>query len=119
VRDPYEVLGVPSGATPRDVQRAYRAAALRHHPDRSPAPDAAARFAEVSSAYQLLRDPERRRAYDARRAAFASAGAPLLRHVLEVFGRQLGGAGSRSAWDGDTLLVEGGGLRFKIRLGPA
>lgn len=65
MRDPYTVLGVPRDADAETVKRAYRAAALRDHPDRNPG-DAGAeeRFKSASEAYATLRDPEARRRYD-------------------------------------------------------
>jgi curved DNA-binding protein CbpA len=68
--DPYEVLGVPTLATIEDIHRAYRAVARRDHPDANPGdPEAAARFARATAAYDLLRDDARRRGYDLARAA--------------------------------------------------
>lgn len=53
--DPYEVLGVPRGATPEQIRRAYRRLVLLHHPDRNPNdPGATARFLRVSRAYQTI-----------------------------------------------------------------
>jgi len=62
--DYYEVLGVERGAAAEDLKRAYRKLALQYHPDRNPAPEAEARFKEVSEAYQVLSDPQKREAYD-------------------------------------------------------
>jgi DnaJ domain len=64
-RDPYRVLGVDTGASRQDVARAYRRAVQGAHPDARPAdPRAAARFRELTDAYDLLTDPARRAAYD-------------------------------------------------------
>ena len=63
--DPYQVLGVDPGASRQDIARAYRRAVQRTHPDARPAdPRAAARFRELTDAYDLLTDPARRAAYD-------------------------------------------------------
>jgi curved DNA-binding protein CbpA len=66
-RDPYDVLGVASSATVADIRLAYRKKAAAYHPDRNPAPDAAARFREAQEAYELLTDEDRRRAHDMKR----------------------------------------------------
>jgi curved DNA-binding protein CbpA len=66
-RDPYDVLGIASSATPADIRLAFRKKASIFHPDRNPAPDAAERFREAQEAYDLLIDEDRRRAHDARR----------------------------------------------------
>lgn len=66
-RDPYRILQVDPCAEHVVIQSAYRALARRYHPD-GDAPDAD-RMAELNRAYQLLRDPESRRRYDASRAA--------------------------------------------------
>lgn len=61
-RDPYEVLGLPTGATWRQIQRAYRKLAMRHHPDRNPGdPQAHERFKEINSAYEELKSQHFRR----------------------------------------------------------
>ena len=65
--DPYDVLGVASNADDADIRQAFRRLAARWHPDRNPAPEAAARFRDAQRAYELLSDPERRRAHDERR----------------------------------------------------
>ena len=65
MKDPYDVLGIEPGATLDEVKRAYRALAKELHPDANPDDTVAAnRFREVTEAYDLLSDPERRADYD-------------------------------------------------------
>ena len=63
-RDYYEVLGVSKGATEEVVRKAYRKKALEYHPDRNKSPDAEGKFKEVSEAYQVLIDSQKRAQYD-------------------------------------------------------
>ena len=63
-KDYYETLGVPRDATADDVKRAYRKLARKYHPDVSKLPDTEQRFKEVGEAYEVLKDVEKRAAYD-------------------------------------------------------
>jgi curved DNA-binding protein len=63
-RDYYEVLGVPRDASEEDIRRAYRRLARENHPDVNKAAGAEDRFKEVSEAYEVLRDAEKRDRYD-------------------------------------------------------
>jgi len=64
-RDYYEVLGVSREASVEEIKKAYRQAALKHHPDRNKNdPEAEARFKEAAEAYEVLSDPEKRQRYD-------------------------------------------------------
>ncbi|HWP33970.1 MAG TPA: molecular chaperone DnaJ [Thermodesulfobacteriota bacterium] len=64
-RDYYAVLGVSRDATPEELKRAYRRLALQYHPDKNPGdPTAEEKFKEISEAYQVLSDPDKRRQYD-------------------------------------------------------
>ncbi|HVY15424.1 MAG TPA: J domain-containing protein [Rhodopila sp.] len=65
MRDPYEILGVERTADEAAIRAAYRKLAKKHHPDVNPGQaDAAARFGEISSAYDLLSDKEKRGKFD-------------------------------------------------------
>jgi len=69
--DFYETLGIARNATPEDIKKAYRKLAFQFHPDRNKDADATDRFKEISEAYQVLSDPDRRASYD----QFGHAGA--------------------------------------------
>jgi molecular chaperone DnaJ len=62
--DLYDVLGVARDASPEDIKRAYRRLARELHPDVNPDPTTQERFKEITAAYEILRDPEKRRMYD-------------------------------------------------------
>ena len=65
IQDHYKALGVSQDAGLEEIRRAFRREALRWHPDRNPGdPAAAGRFKAAARAYEVLRDPEKRRVYD-------------------------------------------------------
>jgi molecular chaperone DnaJ len=116
-RDVYEVLGVSPQATDDEIKRAYRRLARECHPDANPDdPDAADRFKEISAAYELVRDPERRRQYDMFGPEGAgAAGSPFasgnfgLNDLFDAFfsGDVFGGrgaTGARRGPDAETLM---------------
>src|SRR3954465_13904929 len=115
-RDYYEVLGVARTATEAEVTKAYRKLAMRHHPDRNVGDgEAEVRFKEVTEAYEVLRDPQKRQIYDRHgHAGLAAGGDPnaartpfdLIEDLLGSFfggqgggGRRGGGRGPRSGRD--------------------
>ncbi len=63
-QDYYAIMGVARDAAQEDIKRAYRKLARKYHPDVSKEADAEARFKEVGEAYEVLKDPEKRAAYD-------------------------------------------------------
>jgi len=63
-RDYYEVLGVSKNASKDEIKDAYRKLAMQYHPDRNKAPDAEEKFKEISEAYAVLSDDEKRQQYD-------------------------------------------------------
>src|SRR3954447_19224803 len=64
-KDYYAVLGVPEGSSAKDIKKAYKDLARKLHPDQNPGDTAAEeRFKEVSAAYDVLGDDEKRKAYD-------------------------------------------------------
>ena len=74
-KDYYGVLGVPASATQDEIKKQYRKLAAKHHPDKNPNdPKAAERFKEISEAYQVLGDAEKRKQYDQMRQLGAFGG---------------------------------------------
>ena len=63
-KDYYEIIGVPKDADETEIKKAYRKLAMKYHPDRNPSPEAEEKFKEISEAYGVLSDSEKRKQYD-------------------------------------------------------
>src|SRR2546423_5529093 len=91
--DYYATLGLAPTASPAEIRRAYRERARRLHPDVNRAPDAAARFAALTEAYETLSDPAHRHAYDRARQG-VSGRAAWSQAVLPDVARRNGHSGA-------------------------
>src|SRR5271156_7163099 len=92
MRDPYEVLGVPRGASAAAIKSAYRKLAKKHHPDANKNdPKAAARFAEINAANEIIGDEDKRKQFD--RGEIDADGKPRFQG-FPGSGDPRGGAGS-------------------------
>lgn len=103
--DYYEILGVSKSASEEEIKKAYRKLAIKYHPDKNPGDNAAEeKFKEISSAFEILKDPEKRRKYDqfgpdAFRGGGSTGGVDPFDLFRDVFGGGSGGGGFGSIFD--------------------
>src|SRR5665213_3220806 len=104
MRDPYEVLGVPRGASAAAIKSAYRKLAKKHHPDANKNdPKAAARFSEINSANEIVGDEDKRKQFD--RGEIDAEGKPR----FQGFPSGGGPRGARPGFETHTFRTGGAG----------
>ncbi|HEX6432597.1 MAG TPA: molecular chaperone DnaJ [Gemmatimonadales bacterium] len=123
----YALLGISRDASEAEIKKAYRKLAMEYHPDRNGSPQAEARFKEITEAYEVLRDPQKRAVYDryGKAGLAGSAGPQGFHHVdlseaLSIFMRDFGAMGGfESLFGGRRSRTEerrGQDIRVTVRL---
>ena len=118
-RDFYEILGVQKNATEDELKRAYRKLALEHHPDRNQGDgESEAKFKEAAEAYDVLRDPEKRRRYDTFGHEGMNGGGfnsseDIFGSFSDIFGEVFGFGGARA---GGRRAQAGMDLRYNLTI---
>ena len=102
-RDYYEVLGVSKTSSPDEIKNQYRKLALKFHPDRNQSSDAAEHFKEISEAYAVLSDSEKKQTYD----QYGHDGVDGRYSSDDIFGRGGGGGGFNDIFE--SIFGRGGG----------
>lgn len=123
-QDYYELLGVSRDASQDEIKKAYRKLAMEHHPDRNKdCKESEQKFKEISEAYEILKDPQKRGAYDQYgHAAFQQGGGPggfgeqgfggFSDIINEFFGDMMGGGGR----GGQRQAQRGADLRYDMTI---
>ena len=106
--DYYEVLGVSRTATQDEIKKAYRRLARKYHPDVSKEPDAEAKFKKIGEAYDVLKDKEKRAAYDQMGASWKDGGGGFGGFGGGGWEDAMGGMGGSFADFFDSVFNQGG-----------
>ncbi len=120
-RDYYDILGVAKTASADDIKKAYRRLAMKHHPDRNKDDDtAAARFKEAKEAYEVLRNENKRAAYDRYGHAGVRGGGggrPGAEGFADIFGDVFGDIfGAGRGRGGPSQVFRGADLGYELQL---
>ena len=123
-RDYYEILGLARDASEEDIKKSYRKLAMKHHPDRNPDDKSAEeKFKESKEAYEMLSEPDKRRAYDAYGHAGVSqnaggGGEQGFGGFSEAFGDIFGDifGGGRGGRGGGSQVYRGADLRYNLEI---
>ncbi len=122
-QDYYQILGVDRNVSADDLKKAYRKLAIQYHPDKNPGnKEAEEKFKEISLAYEVLSDPDKRRQYDqfghdayTNSARSSGGNGADFRHAQDIFSQFFGGGGGASFED---LFGGFGGGRQRAYNGP-
>lgn len=124
--DYYKTLGVTKGASQPEIKKAYRKLAVKHHPDKNPDDkNAEEKFKEISEAYEVLSDPQKRARYDQlghdafkRSGRAGSGGFGGFHDPFDIFREVFGGAGGGAGGGGSIFDDLFGGGSSRSRTGP-
>ena len=128
MEDLYKILGVDKNATQAEIKKAYRKLARKYHPDANPDnKEAETRFKEISAAYDVLSDPEKRKQYDAGPAFFGAGGprgaqgfdSDMYRDIFSAFGAGTGPGGGGGFANIFDVFGGGAGPGYGGRAAPA
>ncbi|EGW34250.1 dnaJ class heat shock protein [Spathaspora passalidarum NRRL Y-27907] len=111
----YDALGVSPSASDSELKKAYRKSALKYHPDKNPSPEAAEKFKEISHAYEILSDEQKREVYDnyGEEGLSGGAGGPGM-NAEDIFSQFFGGGFGGAFGGGPQRPSRGKDIRHSI-----